>query len=148
MVRLMTIESSLKYIESIDFSMMWEKMIKRDGWTADSIGQGIRLYRNYLILRLKYPNETLPPSEDVDEVWHHHILDTSKYRIDCKAIFGEYLDHYPYFGMDENSNLDDLASAYERTQDLHFQEFGYRIPRIRYPLPLRWLSYFNEVTVD
>jgi len=137
---------SIEHIESIDFSMMTNRMMKRDGWTAREVEQGIRLYRNYLILKSKYPEENLPPSEDIDEVWHNHILDTKKYQEDCKKIFGRYLEHYPYFGMDERSNMDDLARAFERTQELHVLEFGYQIPRIRYPFLLRWLSGFNTAS--
>ena len=33
----------------------------------------------------------------VDLVWHEHILDTRVYMIDCTALFGRYLHHYPCF---------------------------------------------------
>lgn len=139
----MPIQESINYIESIDFSMMCGKMVKHYGWKPSEIEQGIRLYRNYLILHLKYPEEKLPPSECIDEIWHNHILDTQKYRNDCEKIFGKYLDHYPYFGIDGHSNLDDTAKAFERVQELHTLEFGYSIPRIRYPFYLRWLTRFR-----
>jgi hypothetical protein len=60
----------------------------------------------------------------MDEFWHMHILDTKAYRKDCEAIFGHYLDHYPYLGIDENTNLDDLGNAFQKTQELFALEFG------------------------
>jgi hypothetical protein len=137
-------QESVNYIESIDFTMMRDKMVAHNGWKLSEVEQGIRLYRNYLILHLKYPDEKLAPSECIDEVWHNHILDTHKYRDDCENIFGKYLDHYPYFGIDVHSNLDDNAKAFERMQELHAREFGYQVPRIRYPFFLRWLARFTH----
>jgi len=136
-------QEAVNYIESIDFALMRDKMVKHYGWRLSEVEQGIRLYRNYLILHLRYPGEKLPPSVDIDEVWHNHILDTERYRNDCEKIFGKYLDHYPYFGIDGHSNLHDTTKAFERTQELHNREFGYRVPRIRYPFFLRWLSHLR-----
>src|SRR5260370_1007803 len=36
-----------------------------------------------------------PYTDDVDQVWHAHILHTIQYRSDRDRIFGEYLDHRP-----------------------------------------------------
>jgi hypothetical protein len=89
----------------------------------------------------------LPPSKDVDEFWHNHILDTKKYREDCQAIFGFYLDHYPYFGMDQESTKEDLNVAFEKMQRLHEQEFGFRVQRVCYPKPVAWLVGLLESTI-
>jgi hypothetical protein len=64
--------------------------------------------------------------------WHAHILDTQQYRQDCQAIFGQYLDHYPYFGIDKQSDFNDLESAFEKMQMLYAKEFdGKRIRQVR-----------------
>jgi hypothetical protein len=136
----MAFESARQYIESIELSMIENNMATRQGWSANEAKQAGQLYRNYLILRCKYPEENLPPSKEVDEVWHNHILDTKKYREDCEAIFGRFFDHYPYFGMDETSTQEDLERAFQRMQQLHTEEFGYPVRRVRYPWYLRWLS--------
>ena len=65
-----------------------------------------------------------PGAKDIDEFWHQHILDTKKYRDDCKKIFGEYFDHYPYFGIDEKSNYTDLENAFTKMQELYAKEFN------------------------
>lgn len=73
----------------------------------------------------------MPPSEEVDEFWHNHILDTQKYHQDCDMIFGKYLHHYPYFGIDDKSNELDLQKAFDHMQELHKKEFGDCIYRVR-----------------
>ena len=121
-----TLQDAKSYIASIDFSMIIEKMVRVDGWLKKDALKTCQLYRNFLFLKRKYGKEgvNLPPSLDVDEFWHYHILDSEKYRKDCLAIFGEYLHHYPYFGIDTTTNRDDLNAAFQTVQNLHFKEFG------------------------
>jgi len=61
---------------------------------------------------------------EVDEIWHHHILDTRQYVKDCDCIFGYYFHHYPYFGTRSNTDKANLDLAFEMTQTLHEIEFG------------------------
>src|SRR5438876_887189 len=88
----------INYINTLDFSMIIKKMVREQSWTQKEAEEVVALYKNFLLLKKKYQYE-LPPSEEIDEVWHNHILDTLKYEKDCKFIFGEYLHHYPYFGI-------------------------------------------------
>ena len=118
-------------IVSLEFSMIINKMVSHQGWTRSDAGEACQLYRNFLFLSAKYPEKRLPPSEDVDEFWHNHILDTRKYIADCNAVFGEYFHHYPYFGIDKKTNFSDLGSAFSEVQHLHHEEFGDYIYEIR-----------------
>jgi hypothetical protein len=131
--RLSIIDKSKDYINAIDFSMIIEKMIRMDGWLKKDAEDTCRFYRNFLFLKKKYGAEfvNLPPSLDIDEFWHYHILDTEKYVKDCQIIFVIYLPHYPYFGIDSATNSDDLNAAFKIVQDLHFKEFGYYINSTR-----------------
>jgi hypothetical protein len=52
-------------------------------------------YRRYLTLAVLYPDETLRPTPEIDEFWHHHILCTHKYAEDCDRVFGRFLHHSP-----------------------------------------------------
>ncbi len=120
-----SLEQAHHYIYSIDFSMIIEKMVKNGGWRMSDALATAKLYCNFLYLNKKYPSDAiLPPSEDIDEFWHYHILDTRKYLIDCDAIFGNYLHHYPYLIVDHHLNHADLNQAFEVTQHLHQIEFG------------------------
>jgi hypothetical protein len=114
-----------KYIQNIDFSMIIKKMIKGSDWSYEDACTCAQLYKNYLFLVKKYDGQyQLPPSEEIDEFWHNHILDTEKYHTDCQAIFGKYLHHYPYFGIDDKSNTNTLNDSFDVLQELYFKEFG------------------------
>lgn len=129
-----SLETARQYIYSIDFSMLIHKICTPDPniariWDEESALKVINYYRNYLWLLRKYSEEypVLPPSIDIDEIWYHHILDTYKYHEDCLAIFGQYLHHYPYFGMRGEEDFEELQRTFAITQKLHFIEFGEQI---------------------
>ncbi len=124
-----------EYIQSIDFSMIIQKMIQ-DGWGKKEAKETEQQYRHFLYLNKKYPRaDALPPSLDIDEFWHYHILDTKKYIYDCQNIFGYYLHHYPYLILDKEMNVAELRKAFQFTQELYHTEFGEYIyaTRSRYP---------------
>ncbi len=108
--------SGKKKIDELDLSLIAQNMVSRQAWLQSEVEEACRLYRNFLFLHYKYPNETLVPSEDIDEVWHNHILDTQKYNQDCQNLFGEFFHHDPSFGMNEKTTLLDLSNAFDRTQ--------------------------------
>jgi hypothetical protein len=83
-----------------------------------------REYRRFLALHLAYPGMDVVPCKIVDELWHQHILDTAAYRDDCEAIFGHFLDHFPYFGMRGDDDAQDLQDAYELTIERYREAFG------------------------
>ena len=126
------LQSKKDQINNLDLSMIADAMARRLKWLPSEVNEACQYYKNFLFLNYKYPKEIIVPSTDIDEVWHNHILDTKKYRFDCKTIFGKYLDHYPYFGMDAHSTREDLSNAFKRTQALHVQEFNYPIKSTAY----------------
>lgn len=118
-------EQAVLYILAMDFSPIVTKLVNHMGWSKSHALEVCTMYRRFLILHKKYGHEhTLPPSEDIDEFWHMHILDTKQYKVDCERIFGYYLEHYPYLGIDEKTNFKDLERAFNKTQELYAHEFG------------------------
>jgi hypothetical protein len=81
-------------------------------------------YRKFLAMQLMHPGAVIVPCQIVDEMWHRHILDTAAYRADCATIFGRFLDHYPYFGMRNEVEAQELTDAYADTLDLYQDAFG------------------------
>ena len=81
-------------------------------------------YRKFLSLHLLYPDADVVPCKTVDEIWHQHILDTAAYREDCDEIFGHFLDHFPYFGMRDERDAQDLEDAYADTIERYLAAFG------------------------
>ena len=81
-------------------------------------------YRRYLTLKKIYPGKELVPNKLVDEFWHAHILDTVAYHADCKAVFGAYLHHFPYFGIYGEEDYKNLVDGFDETKKLYERHFG------------------------
>ena len=114
-------------VASIDLEMV--KMKLRDieeglGWSYEQADEAEIEYKRYLHLTKKYPNASLVPHSLMDDMWHQHILDTRAYHKDSNLIFGEYLHHYPYFGLRDEMDHQNLVSSFEETQDIYEREFG------------------------
>jgi hypothetical protein len=117
----------LSRLNQIDFGpIAFKLMHPEDGqiWTLERVTHEIEQYRRFLWLNYLYPDRPIVPSQSIDRVWHFHILDTAKYREDCQIFFGKFMDHYPYFGMNDAADRESLDSAFSQTQNLWVQHFG------------------------
>lgn len=138
------LEEVKEYIQAIDFSKNIDKLVSYDGWLREDAEQTCEQYRKFLWVNKLYSDQhggALPPSEDIDEFWHNHILDTHAYIKDCEMIFGKYFHHYPYFGIDSKTNMNDLNQAFAKTQELFLKEFSEEITptRSQYPIFIYYL---------
>jgi len=94
----MKTQQGLQAIQSLDLDVIKRRMMSKGrgpGWSQERTEAAIEGYLAYLELAYLQPDHSTHPTEDVDEVWHKHMLDSVKYRADCAAIFGYYLDHIP-----------------------------------------------------
>ena len=71
-----------------------------------------------------FPAMEMAPLEDVDTFWHYHILDTMKYARDCEQVFGYFLHHYPYLGMEGEDGMAVQQQAGERMRELYESTFN------------------------
>src|SRR5687767_10550545 len=111
-------------LEPVKLRMMHAEL--GEGWTreyADSIGMA---YKTYLTMLVKYPDDAddILLSEDVDEFWHTHILQTRKYMQDCQNVFGNYLHHEPHVGEVTPADIEKRTVQAEKTRQLYEREFG------------------------
>lgn len=130
-----TLEQSRAAIQNIDFSMLVYKIctpspVQAIVWEPDVAVEAVKVYKKWLWIIRKYSEEypVLPPSIEIDEIWHHHILDTLKYAEDCQAVFGQFMHHYPYFGMRGEQDYSNLNASFELTKLLYEEEFGEELP--------------------
>jgi hypothetical protein len=113
--------------EVLDLSNIRMKLADREegkGYGPDHLDLMEQEYRRFLAMHLAFPDAEIVPCKLVDEIWHCHILDTIAYRDDCEAIFGKFLDHYPYFGMQSAGEAQELKDAYGDTLEIYEREFG------------------------
>lgn len=95
-----------------------------EGWTYQETNRAIARYLRFLYLIYLYPNRQLVPTQDIDRVWHHHILDTMQYAQDCQMLFGRFIHHFPYLGQRGESDRQALQIAFKQTQALFQEHFG------------------------
>jgi hypothetical protein len=122
-----TPEQTVEAIFALDLDPIKLKLMDKDeghGWTRVEADRHEMEYKRFLALLAKFPDEVIAPNTDVDKFWHGHILDTMKYAEDCQHVFGYFLHHFPYFGMRDEEDAANLASAAVNMQRLYQQEFG------------------------
>jgi hypothetical protein len=117
---------ALAVVGQIDFSPINAKLQyeKPSFWDDETIVEAEANYRRFLALHLLHPLETLVPNKMLDEYWHQHILDTRKYATDCETIFGTFLHHDPYFGIEGEEDRQQNLEAFAVTQQLWEEAFG------------------------
>jgi hypothetical protein len=121
-----------KAVMEIDLEPIKTKLMhvpSGEGWSLEKTNAVEKEYRRFLCLMKLYPEEDTAPLEDVDTFWHYHILDTMKYARDCEHVFGYFLHHYPYVGLegtegDEQFRLD----SGDRMRQLYEATFGDAYP--------------------
>lgn len=114
-------------INQLNFNMLKLKLQDVDegeGWSFDMCESIEVEYKRFLSLKRAYPELDIVPNGPVDIFWHRHILDTEAYYKDCEAVFGYFLHHYPYFGMNGEDDAQNLNNAFEQTKELYEYHFG------------------------
>lgn len=117
----------LPEISRLDLSRIkWKLMDSEEGqaWTSELCDFAEHEYKKYLTLIKLFPDKEVVPNKIMDKFWHQHILDTRAYAADCKNIFGHFIHHYPYFGMNGNEDKQNLIAAFEETKRLYAETFG------------------------
>lgn len=120
-------EVLLAEIEGIDLSMVKLKLMDADegqAWSSDFAEAVEQQYKRYLYM-VQISREFSPvPTREIDLFWHQHILDTRAYFSDCQRVFGEFIHHYPYFGMKDAEEAAELEDSFEATKHLYKSLFG------------------------
>lgn len=114
---------AIESIHSLNLQYLVHRIVKQYKDDPLVVCEAVRRYKNFLILRVLYPDCKLVPTRAIDIVWHEHILHTEKYREDCMHIFGDFFHHYPNneTPMEQemaDANYIQTAQLYER----YFQE--------------------------
>ena len=74
------------------------RLSQNTGWRAAHTQRVLTEYRRFLYLAVRLQGRVCP-SEAVDEAWHAHLLDSSRYFGDfCPRVLGYTLHHVPSRG--------------------------------------------------
>ena len=116
------VQDGMLAIQSLNLDKVRAKLQKPSprgkNWTPEQATIADKWYRRFLPIGLKNPGVILVPNEEVDEIWHTHVLDMKQYEADTKRIFGKILYHVPSFGEV------DLRPQFAVTNELLRKEYG------------------------
>lgn len=101
-----------------------------EGWDQATCDKVESAYRMFLALCITHPEKNIVPTKLVDKMWHYHILDTKKYAEDCERYLGQFLHHFPYFGMRGEEDKTELLLCGQETKTLYLMEFGYDVSKL------------------
>lgn len=122
--------STIPQIQQLDFTMLKRKLMddqEGEGWSLAQCDFAIEEYKRFLQIVLEFGNAV--PNKIMDTVWHYHILDTRSYQSACTAIFGDFIHHYPYFGMNGEEDNNNLLASFEQTKQHYLLLFGEKLDR-------------------
>jgi hypothetical protein len=82
------------------------RLASHTGWTLDTARAAIKEYRRFCFVAAA-TSEPVTPSEEVDEVWHFHLIYTSDYwDVWCRTVLRRPFHHNPTRGdADEDSGF-------------------------------------------
>lgn len=121
-----TREQMEQRVQEIDFAPIRYKLMNSEDhepWTREKCDEMEPIYRNFLLVAA-LGETVIIPTQDLDTVWHTHILDTEKYRNDCQYAFGEFLHHFPYLGSRGAEDKKVLNAAFEEGNRFFTAQFG------------------------
>lgn len=121
------VAEAIERVSAIDLSMVKLKLMDEEeglGWTREYADLVEQRYRRYLCMVYLSRHGANVPTKEIDEFWHQHILATRAYAEDCENVFGEFIHHFPYFGMRGEADKQDLEDSFERTKAFYFELFG------------------------
>ncbi|MEW6492625.1 MAG: glycine-rich domain-containing protein-like [Cyanobacteriota bacterium] len=111
----------LEQLKALDLSPIGAYLMNpKNGysWTRQQTFQAINRYKTFLFVSYLYPQVFLVSTQEIDCVWHCHILHTRKYRQDCIMLFNNFIDHEPETERSDEVNSPNIEAAFAQTQAL------------------------------
>ena len=114
-------------LDEVDVSLSFtDRLARENGWKIEYAIRAILEYKKFIFL-LTITNHPLTPSDQVDQVWHLHLLYTESYWEDfCENTIQRKIHHGPTKGG--NNEKTKFTNWYEKTKELYFEIFKTEIP--------------------
>lgn len=114
----------------VDFSFS-KRLQRENGWSAGFAERAIGEYKKFMFL-ICVSGEALTPSDEVDQVWHLHLLYTRSYWEDfCGKVLGRTIHHGPTKGG--VAEADKFEDWYARTKQWYRKKFEQEPPTNLWP---------------
>jgi hypothetical protein len=108
-----------------------DRLARENGWPLGYSLRAVHEYKRFMLL-LCVAAHPLTPSDQVDQVWHLHLLYTRSYWEDfCPRVLGRPVHHGPTRGGTRQQAQ--FTDWYEQTKQLYAQTFGHPPPADIWP---------------
>lgn len=108
-----------------------DRLCRENGWKFDFAVRAVNEYKKFMFL-ICISDHPLTPSDQVDQVWHLHLLYTKSYWIDfCKKTLKREIHHGPTKGG--NSEKMKFNDWYGKTKELYKGTFKKEAPSDIWP---------------
>lgn len=108
-----------------------DRLARENGWTIEYSIRTILEYKKFIFL-LTISKHPLTPSDQVDQVWHLHLLYTQSYWEDfCENIIKRKIHHGPTKGGEIEKTK--FTNWYEKTKELYLDVFNTETPKDIWP---------------
>ncbi len=114
-------------LDAVDAAYPFSKRLARENaWSLSYAKRVIEEYKRFMFLAVSAGHE-VTPSEEVDEVWHLHLIYTKSYWDDfCNGVLGKPIHHNPTKGG--KSEREKYGALYNRTLDSYRAFFNEEPP--------------------
>jgi hypothetical protein len=108
-----------------------DRLARENGWPLEYALRCIQEYKKFMFLICIAPHP-LTPSDEVDQVWHLHLLYTQSYWKEfCGTVLGQEIHHGPTKGG--SAEQDKFTDWYAKTKELYTATFGEAPPMDIWP---------------
>mgnify|MGYP000681002662 CR=1 FL=1 len=128
--------------DAVDAALPFSARLARDNnWTLSFAKRAIEEYKKFVFLAVT-AGHPVTPSDEVDEVWHLHLLYTRSYWDEFCKILGRPLHHSPTLGGTQEGRK--FRAWYENTLNAYSKVFGSAAPADIWPDPDRRFAGVSE----
>ncbi|WP_242604847.1 glycine-rich domain-containing protein [Flavobacterium subsaxonicum] len=108
-----------------------DRLARENNWDTQYAVAAVTEYKKFMLL-LCITSHPLTPSDQVDQVWHLHLLYTQLYWTDfCQNILGRQIHHGPTKGGSNETTK--YTNWYNKTLSLYKDIFGVDAPKSIWP---------------
>lgn len=99
-----------------------DRLARENGWDFDYALRAIEEYKKFIFL-IACSGHPCTPSDEIDQVWHLHLLYTQSYWKEmCEGILGMEIHHGPTKGKSQRTDFEDYYAKTKASYQSFFKE--------------------------
>ena len=95
-------EAEVSRIFDLNLDDIVTYVLKYNPELKEGIDEIVKQYRCFIYLCGVFRSSLNVPSQEIDKIWHSHILHTKDYAEFCNAVAGQFIHHNPFPDEDKN----------------------------------------------